>query len=652
MTRTILVSLILFSLLWSATLTARADEKPAPNVLADIAARLSTPPSPAPQRTLIYGTTFSTADFSTSGATPEYSDSVQNFIAATGATALAAGELGNLAATPNGLRRGVQKINGRDAAQIAVFINAPKSEKIASEKIAVVDLGENLNWPLTNNSIDFQNWLRALDLPLDFLDDNAKSWDEIRFSIAPEIANTKPALYYYAHLFAREFALRNWAEKTAALKLIFPNAGISGRFVPRDESTPFGEVASHIGAFQKGALTMPRVDLQRADSIADFYEIDLLRAGIRGRETNLDAKIYADISAPTREKPDAWRKRFYGAILHGAKIFDIGDFRPTEIQAPRELKRALSELSTFENIVQDGKLKSAQTALLISETGEIWNNATDARRALYEAARANQIPLDFISESEVQNGDLKNYKVLLLADRNLSRKAAKAVFDWVQSGGNLIAIAGAGMRDELDKKNILLFEQLGIRELEYSESGATLENTSVNSIPMGSVKWDDKTFPVFDALSRFDATAIDGQQSEVRATFEDGSPALIFKRAGEGSVVYTGFRPRMNGANSIWTASRLMAFALRRVYRPVVCFAGPDEIPSVETSVIESAEGLVIPLVNRSGKPIKKLAVRFPFLATYRSCALASGGRVLLNRDELGLFAIFDLGAADALIFK
>lgn len=628
MMRGILVSIFL---LLSVLGCAQADEGVNTKVLTDIVRQLKKLKAATPQRTLIYGTTYPI-----SAGQLEYSALVREFIDATGATAITPGGAESISPTaPNGLRRGVKKVTDGNLA--AVIFSAGG---VDSENIALVDLGQNLAWPQPKDSEAFRKWLQSRNLPLDFLDKDAKNWDELQFSIASETASTKPALYYYSQLFARDFAFSLWVEKSVALQLAFPDAGVTGSF----ERTPFGEVTSSIDAFQKSALTSPRINWKDND----FYGMDLLRAGIRGREKSLDSKIYADIPFTPDEKPTTWRKRFYGALAHGAKSFDLGDFQPRNIQAPRELRRVVGELSAFENIVQDGKLRPSQTALFIGETGDIWNNSVSARRLLYQSARASQLPIDIVTESDALKDDgLKQFKVLLLADRNVHRKTADAIARWVEDGGTVIATAGAGMRDELDQRNIFMFERWGIRELDYLESS----DTATGAAALDSIKWKENTFPVFDARSRFDAG-----MNEIFATFQDGSPAVVSHPVGAGMVVYAGFWPQLQNEKGkekdAVSMSPLMNFALTRISRPILCFEGVKEISFVESNVIESPNGIVIPLINGREKPVKNLAVRLPFLASFHSCTLASGGKVFTNRDALGLFAILDLNATDAIIFR
>ena len=111
----------------------------------------------------------------------------------------------------------------------------------------------------------------------------------------------------------------------------------------------------------------------------------------------------------------------------------------------------------MEDIIQDGQVRPGPAALWLSRTGDIWDdNAAPfgaAKRALFIAIRHQQLPLDLFTESDALAGDLKNYEVLYVADRHVSRAASKAIADWVDSGGSLLATAAAGLWDEFNEPN-------------------------------------------------------------------------------------------------------------------------------------------------------------------------------------------------------
>lgn len=158
------------------------------------------------------------------------------------------------------------------------------------------------------------------------------------------------------------------------------------------------------------------------------------------------------------------------------KIVNLFEFRPVQAAYTENhvssnemyatVLRSFRELGLFEDLVQDGQLRSGQAALWFSETGDIWHDTRGSfgagKRTLYAAIRHQQVPLDFVVEQDALDGTLSAYKVLYLTDRHVSATAAKKIADWVRRGGTLFATAGAGMYDEWDRPNTVLRELLGV----------------------------------------------------------------------------------------------------------------------------------------------------------------------------------------------
>jgi hypothetical protein len=94
-------------------------------------------------------------------------------------------------------------------------------------------------------------------------------------------------------------------------------------------------------------------------------------------------------------------------------------------------------------------------------------------------------------------------------------------------------------------------------------------------------------------------------------------------------------------------ASALIAMPAAELTRPVECSE-----PLVETTVIESKHGLLVPLVNWSGKPVKPLRVTLNFNAPAKKVSLAGGGSAKVAREEGKTVVTFDLDVADALILR
>jgi hypothetical protein len=100
----------------------------------------------------------------------------------------------------------------------------------------------------------------------------------------------------------------------------------------------------------------------------------------------------------------SWRRQFFQDIAHGVKFFDLFDMVPSfsgytcdyvdsDGGAYSNVRRALNELGTFEDIVQGGtaQAQGAAVAILASESSNYWlrNAGTQgaAKRTLYIALR-------------------------------------------------------------------------------------------------------------------------------------------------------------------------------------------------------------------------------------------------------------------------
>jgi hypothetical protein len=170
--------------------------------------------------------------------------------------------------------------------------------------------------------------------------------------------------------------------------------------------------------------------------------------------------------------------------------------------------------------------------------------------------------------------------------------------------------------------------------------------------PIMETEWNGAKFPVFGTLSRTDG------------------PAVVTRPVGKGETIYctflpslTYFRPAMpirpvdrgstDDAMSHFlptdfdpTMTKLIGQPAAGIVRPIVA-----SVEWVETTVIESRRGVVIPVINWSGKPISglKLTVDIPIPA---KATLASGAKVAAKKDGKASTFTFDLDVADALILR
>ncbi|HJN12947.1 MAG TPA: beta-galactosidase trimerization domain-containing protein [Pirellulaceae bacterium] len=575
-----------------------------------------------------------------------------------------------------------------------------------AKNIAVVSLGDEIGLPSprgTEANDGFRAWLQARGMkPADVRPNAGNDWTKVVFDIDPMSRETQPGVFYWSKRFQYHFGIQTIKQRTDILRNHLPNAGIGANFSPHNpqEHMFLGEVFKWISVFRDSGMTLPWSEdyiwqVPVATPQLNNINLDLFRAANRHHP---DRKIiYYVMPHMPNNTPNQWRRLFFGALGHGMKIVDLFEFRPVHVaytenhvDDPAMYKMVLGsfrELGLFEDIVQDGQVRAGQTALWFSETGDIWGDSHDsfapAKRTLYAAIRHQQIPLDIVIEQDALDGTLAQYKTLYLTDAHVSRAASAKIASWVKAGGNLFATAGAGMFDELSGPNESLRKVLGVvpksmdappesrvvftkQDLPFARvfDRATLQaSPTVSTSPEPS---ETVAIPVVGARSRFQT-----DDAEVRYTFSDGSPAVARNKVGRGVTTYCGFLPGLSyyhpavpkrpvdrGATDDAMihflptefnthAAELIASAATNVARPVVC-----SNPLVETTVIESTHGAVIPLVNWTQQPIKALQVTISIRTPTAKVSLASGRSVGVQQTDSGRVLTFDLDVADVLILR
>jgi hypothetical protein len=636
-----------------------------------------------PRRTLVYGETFTSRPND-----PTYNALVDEFVHLIGGTAFNAGSR----TTSSQTLAARESIDFRDkpANELRTIAAKLKAEGRA-DKIAVISLGDEITLPApsANANEPFRAWLKQRGVTPSGIDPAwGDDWSKVLWSPSADAAKSKPPLFYYSRLYQNHFGIAHQKALTEALKDSLPNALVGANFSPHHGHYYLGDTFSWVSLFREHGMTMPWTEdyiwqVPVGSQQMSFISLDMFRAGIKNQP---DAKIHAYVMPHWPGNTTAsWRRQFYGAIGHGAKIFNLFEFRPVQaaytenhVSLPamfQAVRQGLHELGTFEDIMQDGQVLPGIAALWFSETGDIWNNNASpfdaAKRSLYIAIWHQQLPLDVVVDADAVAGELKQYRVLYLTDQNVAQASSKAIAHWVNTGGRLFATAGAGMFDELNRPNETMRRLFGVdqKALDIGAHPVRLEKQDLPfAATIDQVTWTaagrHTQIPVIDVRSRFGVRS--GGGAAIAGTFSDGSPAITIRSSGKGRAIYCGFLPGLSYfkpaiplrpvdrgttddsmAHFIPTnfesgAASLISAAASGVELPVIC---SDSL--VETTVIKAKQGFVIPLVNWSGRPVKRLSLKLLLPGTV-DAELASGSPIRRDGDHY----IFDLDIADALILR
>ncbi len=648
-------------------------------VLYDLLARLKQAPmhGRVPTQTLIYGYTFEP------GLSPQYDAAVREF----------RNLFGLRLTSPEPIEGTYVDWRGQGPERLEE--TCKKLSDAERRAIAVVSLGDEIGLPAPDAksaSEGFVAYLKSQGVrPAEVDPASGGDWAKIVYSPDAGLRQSKPGLFYWSARYRHHSGIEAIKRETDVLRRWLPNAQIGANFSPQHGGAGHfyqGEVFQWVNCFRQEGLTLPwsedyiwgvPVGSQQMNAIS----LDLFRAGLRGKP---DRKIlfYVMPHYPGNT-PASWRRMFHNALGHGMKIVDLFEFRPVQAAYTENhvtnpdtyvtVLRTFRELGLYEDIVQAGQLRPAETGLWFSETSDIWGDTDGsfgaAKRALYISILHQQLPVDVLVEQDALDGTLGRYKALYLADRHVSQAASARIAARVQGGGRLFATAGAGMFDEYDRPNRVMRELLGVDMTSLTAPDdaqvAFIKQDLPWVRPLGSVTWHQQKLPVFGAITLVKPSA----DAAVEGLFADGSPAVVARRVGQGQTRYCGFLPGLSYfrpavperpvdrgstddsmAHFIPTAfdagaSCLIGSPADDLARPVT-----TSEPLVEANLIESPKGAVIVLTNWSGKPVAGLAVATHVRLPGGSASLASGGKLSVKRDGDRAIFTFDLDVADVLILR
>jgi len=570
-----------------------------------------------------------------------------------------------------------------------------KLSELERKNVAIVSLGDEIGLPAPSGeaaTTGFIGFLKAQGLTPGQVDPAAGGdWAKIAYNTDATLKETNPGLFYWSTRYRQQYGILTMKALTDVLRKYLPNAGIGANFSPHagPQHAFLGQVFQWVDCFREDGMTQPWSEdytwqLPLGTQQMNGLALDLLRAGIRNKP---EEKIhYYVMPHMPGNNPDSWRRMFFSAVGHGAKILNLFEFNPvwdayTENHVTGnamygEVLKTLYEFSRYEDIVQAGQVRPARVGLWFSETGDIWNDYANsggaAKRALYIAILNQQVPLDLLVEQDALDGTLDQYRTLYLTDRHVSRTASEKIAQWVLHGGHLFATAGAGMYDEYNRPNTVLRGLMGVEEKAFTAPPEALVGYIKQDLPFVApvdtvTLADGKSFPVFGAVSR-----IASRFGVVAGKFADGSPALVRQETGMGEVTCCAFLPGLSYFKpaipkrplDLTTREDSMSHIIPTSFEPSVgalmreSAAGVERQvitgdPLVEASVIESKAGTAIVLDNWRGKPLTGLQVQVNIPVPTKNITLATGKPVKVQRTDGMINITIDLDVAgDVLILR
>ncbi|MGC8805207.1 MAG: hypothetical protein ACP5QD_04660, partial [Candidatus Ratteibacteria bacterium] len=277
------------------------------------------------------------------------------------------------------------------------------------------------------------------------------------------------------------------------------------------------------------------------------------------------------------------------------------------------------------------------------------------------------------------DGTINKYRTLFITDRHISLPASQRIEQWVTNGGTLFMTAGAGMFDQYNRKNAIFnrmlgFEQIEILEPEYSRIEFIKQDLPFAKPAGEIVEVDGKrvSIPVFGAIAKIQPNNV-----SIKGKFSDGSPAVIEVKRGKGRIIYCAFLPGLSyfkpaiplkpvdrGSTDDAMAHFIPVDFEKNIGELITsAYSGNapvfvkettgNPIGFIETTVIESKNGIVIPVINWSTKNVSEAVFEIRLNLKNKKISLASGKpikSVVINQDKAEIE--FDVELADAIIIR
>ncbi len=515
---------------------------------------------------------------------------------------------------------------------------------------------------------------------------------------------SNPALYYHSHRFRALLMAQTAAHATKLLERIWGKGTYadSGSFYPSTGSGPV--LARGVEPFtlfrERGATWYSSEISWGKGGTPDFvgaevasYEAALARALAKYHNCPRGTYVIAD---PNRGYTGDFVERYsYG--LTAQRLDDIQYYTlayPAECTfvASSDIHKAIKRVSYTLGPIEDRLLNSdvvpAKTALGWSFTTDIWDLAVpprdprevsnnvypQERLLLYLLLRHAQLPVDILCEQDLTAGRLHDYKIFFLVGDHLRAEAAKALRDWVEAGGTLIAVAGGGLRDEYNRPSATLYEVFGLKDANLQKRQYCLRPKLelLHTPPLDRIHYaigaDQGRMDVYGFRQSIEPEP----GAEVLGRFDDGKPAVLRNHFGKGRAVLIGGLPGLayvkpaipllpfgrGGKDELSTFTptaydaSVRRFITRLADTPDVAPPVVTSHPLVEATLLRAKDGrsYYVALVNYDTTPIEGLTISVHLPDKWEPAERQRAhlrdtpeGKQILLEDPLEKFAFLEL---------
>jgi beta-galactosidase len=369
------------------------------------------------------------------------------------------------------------------------------------------------------------------------------------------------------------------------------------------------------------------------------------------------------------------KKFIFSAVAGNQKGFIFWQYRPEILgrEAPtwglsyldgdetsylKEYAKAGQVLQKNVDLIMDGQPEKAEVAIMYNPENQVFawastgkeGSATDSILGIHKALYERNITSDFLHPKDFANGELDNYKVLVLPFPYLiNKEIAEQIKTWVEKGGVILSesyTAGWNKENGHHEKIVPgygLHEVFGIKQRDVEPADANNEVEIELTVDLPLLKKGAKV------IGSFIKETFELNGAETLAKFEDGKAAITISNYGKGKAIqigsYTGMNYHRKGIDEIGRLfPSLIEYAIE-LDKPKV----KDDV-KVRVDTLKDGKSLMLIFQNKEGKDVST-EVEFNYDKDVELTEQFAGEKLKLIKTDDGVKCSFSLKSKEVKVY-